>query len=299
MLTKKSRKLLRRAAASLAALALAAGMAPAAALAENAAEQPEIRARVKAIIEVDGLQFKDLNSNGVLDKYEDWRLDADTRTADLLSQMTVREKISQMQHPTFVPKADGSVPSYLKKWSVDEDIGFVLVRELKDVETSAKTMNQVQEWAESSRLGVPIVVSMDSVHGASYVTGATVTPHNLGLAATRDKELVAALADVARQEHLAIGARMTLSPEADIASEPRWGRVMETFGEDSDLVTEMITAQIIAFQNGSDGLNEDSIMACIKHFPGAGPQMDGVDMAPIISSEETLEIHLKPYYAAI
>lgn len=252
-----------------------------------------------AILEVDGLKFKDHNKNGSLDVYEDWRVDSETRVQDLISQMTVREKIAQMQHPTFVPKAGGKVPSYLEKWSTDENIGLVLVRELDSVENAAKTMNQVQEWAEASRLGVPIVVSMDSVHGTSYVYGATVTPHNLGLAATRNEELVSKLADIARQEHIAIGTRMTLSPEADIGTEPRWGRVMETFGEDADLVTKMIRAQIVGFQNGDEGLNEDSIMACIIHFPGSGPQMDGIDMAPIVSDEETLQYHLKPYYAAL
>ena len=110
-------------------------------------------------------------------------------------------------------------------------------------------------------------------------------PHNLALAATRDEELVTKLAEIAREEHLAVCMRMTLSPEADIAAEPRWVRVMETFGEDPDLVTQMVTAQVVAFQNGADGLNEGSIVACMKHFPGAGPQMDGKDTSPIVSSE--------------
>ena len=74
---------------------------------------------------------------------------------------------------------------------------------------------------------------------------------------------------------------------------------METFGEDPELVTQMVTAQVIAYQNGTDGLNEDGIIACMKHFPGAGPQMDGLDQAPIVSTEESLQIHLMPYYAAI
>ena len=278
---------------------------------EATEEQHELVAACKEIIEVDGLKFKDMNANGQLDVYEDWREDAETRTADLISQMTIREKVSQMQHPTFVPKGDGSTPNYLSKWSKDEDIGFILVRELTDLkdddgniiatapEVAVANLNQVQAWGEESRLGIPIIISMDSVHGTSYVEGATVTPHNLGLAATRDKELVAQLADIARQEHIAVGARMTLSPEADIATEPRWGRVMETFGEDPDFVTEMTVAQVIGFQAGSEGLNEDSIIACMKHFPGAGPQMEGVDMAPIISTEESLQEHLKPYIAAI
>lgn len=296
MLIKKH--ILRCGAALTAAVAMCGTMAVPAAFAEDY-EQPTLNPHVKNIIEQDGYQFIDLNGNGMLDKYEDWRLDAETRADDLVSQMTVREKIAQMQHPTFLPRSDGKIPSYLEKWCNTEGIGMLLIRELNSVEAAATTMNTIQEYAESSRLGVPVLVSMDSVHGLSYVTGATVTPHNLALAATRDEELVIKLAEVARDEHIAIGVRMTLSPEADIASEPRWGRVMETFGEDPELVTQMVTAQVVAFQNGTEGLNTDSIVACMKHFPGAGPQMDGKDTSPIISSEETLQTHLKPYYAAL
>lgn len=261
--------------------------------------QPTLNPHSKSVLEVDGYQFIDLNGNGELDVYEDWRQDAETRAADLVSQMTVREKIAQMQHPTYLPRADGKIAPYLKEYCSEYGIGMLLIRELNSVEAAATTMNTIQEYAESSRLGVPVLVSMDSVHGLSYVSGATVTPHNLALAATRDEALVTKLAEIARDEHLAVGVRMTLSPEADIASEPRWGRVMETFGEDPDLVTKMVTAQVVAFQNGRDGLNTGSIVACMKHFPGAGPQMEGKDTSPIISSEETLQIHLKPYYAAL
>lgn len=261
--------------------------------------QPTLKPHSKSVLEVDGYQFIDLNGNGELDVYEDWRQDAETRAADLVSQMTVREKIAQMQHPTYLPRADGKIAPYLKDYCSEYGIGMLLIRELNSVEAAATTMNTIQEYAESSRLGVPVLVSMDSVHGLSYVSGATVTPHNLALAATRDEALVTKLAEIARDEHLAVGVRMTLSPEADIASEPRWGRVMETFGEDPDLVTQMVTAQVVAFQNGRDGLNTGSIVACMKHFPGAGPQMEGKDTSPIISSEETLQIHLKPYYAAL
>ena len=290
---------MKRGAALLTALALAGGLATGAGAEEAKKEQPVLNPRVKQILEADGYQFIDLNGNGALDAYEDWRLDADTRAADLVSQMTVREKIAQMQHPTYLPRSDGKIAPYLKKYCADYGIGMLLIRELNSVQTAAETMNTVQEYAEGSRLGVPVLVSMDSVHGLSYVSGATVTGHNLALAATRDEALVTRLAEIARDEHIAIGVRMTLSPESDIASEPRWGRVMETFGEDPDLVTQMVRAQIVAFQNGEDGLNPQGIVACIKHFPGAGPQMDGKDTSPIVSDEETLQIHLKPYYAAI
>lgn len=292
-------KLFKRGVALLGALVLASGLMPRAMAEDGQPEQPALNPRVKTVIEADGYQFIDLNGNGSLDVYEDWRLDADTRAADLVSQMTVREKIAQMQHPTYLPRSDGKIAPYLEKYCTDYGIGMLLIRELNSVEAAAETMNTVQEYAEASRLGVPVLVSMDSVHGLSYVSGATVTGHNLALAATRDEELVTKLAEIARDEHIAIGVRMTLSPESDIASEPRWGRVMETFGEAPDLVTQMVRAQIVAFQNGEDGLNPEGIVACIKHFPGAGPQMDGKDTSPIVSDEETLQIHLKPYYAAI
>lgn len=289
---------IKRGTAILSAALLCGSLAIPGARAE-AMEQPVLNPHVKSIIEVDGYQFIDLNANGALDVYEDWRETSENRAADLVGQMTVREKIAQMQHPTFLPREDGKIPSYLQKWCEREGIGMLLIRELNSVEAAANSMNIIQEYAEGSRLGVPVLVSMDSVHGLSYVTGATVTGHNLGLAATRDKELVTKLAEMARDEHIAIGVRMTLSPEADIASEPRWGRVMETFGEDPDLVTQMTVAQVIAFQNGTEGLNDGSIVACMKHFPGAGPQMEGKDTSPIISSEESLQEHLKPYVAAI
>ena len=264
------------------------------------ASQPvRVEATVKPLIEMDGQLFKDLNANGELDPYEDWRLSAEERVADLLQQMTLHEKIAQMQHPTFIPRPDGSAPAFLETWTSEINVGYVLVRDLPSGKAAAKTMNLIQSWSEASRLGIPIIVSMDSVHGTSYVGGALIHPHNLGLAATRDKDLVRRLTEATRDEHLAIGVRMTLSPVADIATEPRWGRVMETFGEDPDLVSEMVETQVLAFQDGY-GLNGNSVMTTVKHFPGSGPQMDGIDMAPIVASLEAFnEHHLKPFIAAI
>lgn len=249
-------------------------------------------------MEVDGYQFIDLNSNGELDVYEDWRQDADTRAADLVSQMTVREKISQMQHPTFLPRADGEIPSYLQEWCNEEGIGMLLIRELNSVEAAANTMNIIQEYAEGSRLGVPVLVSMDSVHGLSYVSGSTVTPHNLALAATRDEELVTKLAEIAREEHLAVGVRMALSPDADLITDPRWGRNQECYSEDTDVVQSLIVAAVQALQGGSE-LTEDSVIATVKHFPGSGGQTDGVDGTPLTIQEDSIDLHLAGFRAAI
>ena len=296
MLTKK---LWRRGLSLAAAVALTGSLAVGPAFAqEERYQQPTLNPRVKSIMEVDGYQFIDLNSNGELDVYEDWRQDADTRAADLVSQMTVREKISQMQHPTFLPRVDGEIPSYLQEWCNEEGIGMLLIRELNSVEAAANTMNIIQEYAEGSRLGVPVLVSMDSVHGLSYVSGSTVTPHNLALAATRDEELVTKLAEIAREEHLAVGVRMALSPDADLITDPRWGRNQECYSEDADVVQSLIVAAVQALQGGSE-LTEDSVIATVKHFPGSGGQTDGVDGTPLTIQEDSIDLHLAGFRAAI
>jgi len=277
---------------------VAVGVGLAAGDASSDYEQPVVASRQNELLRQDGLEFRDLNANGVLDPYEDWRLSVDERVQDLMARMTVEEKIAQMQHPTFIPKPNGSPPPFLEDWMKDKAIGFILVRDLPSGRAAAACMNQLQEWCELSRLGIPVIVSMDSVHGLSYVYGGIVYPHNLGLAATRDVDLVQRLAEAARDESLAIGVRMTLSPNADVATEPRWGRVMECPGEDADLAAQMVATIVQAYQNGT-ALNPGSVLCCVKHFPGAGPQFDGVDMAPIVSSDETLAYHLRPFQAAI
>ena len=143
MLTKQ---LFRRGLSLLTALTVAGSLMIPGAVAEveQSYVQPELNPRVKSIIEADGYQFIDLNGNGSLDVYEDWRLDADTRAADLVGQMTVREKIAQMQHPTYLPRSDGKIAPYLEKYCSDYGIGMLLIRELNSVQTAAETMNAVQ-----------------------------------------------------------------------------------------------------------------------------------------------------------
>ncbi len=266
--------------------------------ADDAIDAPDVAVQTKTILDVDGLSFRDLNGNGALDPYEDWRNTTEIRVLDLLGQMTLREKVAQMQHPTFIPAADGSPPPFLEDWMTEKSIGFILVRDLPSGRAAAECSNQLQAWSEASRLGIPVVISMDSVHGLSYVNGGIVYPHILGLTAAGDIDLIQRLAEASREEHLAVGVRMTLSPNADLATEPRWGRVMECAGEDADAAAEMVTAIVTSYQNGTS-VNDESVMCCIKHFPGAGPELEGVDMAPIVSSEEMLEYHLKPFVAAI
>ena len=132
-------------------------------------EQVRVESRHKPILTVDGLQFRDLNANGVLDPYEDWRLSPEERTKDLLSQMTLAEKLAQMHHPTFIPNKDGTPPKFLESWVRDKALGFILVRDLPSARAAAECMNQLQEWSEQSRLGIPIVISAPSSQPAQAI----------------------------------------------------------------------------------------------------------------------------------
>ena len=129
------------------------------------------------ILEVDGLKFKDLNKNGTLDAYEDWRLSPAERAEDLVSKMEYEEKAAQMLHITLY--------SPRETWFSNENVGFALAYDYlsESPVDAANKVNQLQKWSESSRWGIPLIISMDSVMGASWVKGATLYPDQIGLAA--------------------------------------------------------------------------------------------------------------------
>lgn len=243
------------------------------ALAEEAPVQPELVARVKNIIEVDGYQFKDLNDNGALDPYEDWRLTPEERAEDLLSQMDATQKASQMVHLTLVSKKDS--------WFNENNVGFALVYEyiFDSATEAAKRTNEIQELSESAPLGIPVIFSMDTEAGAAFVKDATFLPDEINQGAVNDPELVTRLNQALKEELMAVGVRMALSPDADLITDPRWGRNQECYSEDTDVVQSLIVAAVQALQGGSE-LTEDSVIATVKHFPGSGGQTDGVDGTP-------------------
>ncbi len=254
--------------------------------------QPTLGCVNVALLEADGFQFKDLNKNGTLDPYEDWRLTPEERAGDLLSRMTAEEKAAQMIHITlFRPQ---------ETWFSEYNLGFALAYQqlMEGPRAAAEWVNTLQEWSERSRLGIPIIISMDSVHGMSWVRGATLFPDQVGLAATGNIELVERLASMQRTEMLAVGVRMSLSPIADLSTDPRWGRNQETFGDDVELASAMVKAAVHGLQNGSE-LSATSVLACVKHFPGAGPQLNGADGKPLVFDAETLGLHLRPFVTAI
>ena len=296
----------------MASLALAAvlGMGVMPVHAEETPVQPELKARVKEIIEADGYQFKDLNDNGVLDAYEDWRLSPQERAENLLSLMTVEQKAAQMVHLTLVTQKDS--------WFNKNNVGFALVYEYifepeeeEDEEESDETQtpissarnaamrtNEIQELSESSELGIPVIFAMDTEAGAAFVKDATYLPDEINQGAAGDVELVTRLNEVLKEELMAVGVRMALSPDADLITDPRWGRNQECYSEDVETVETMIAAAVKALQ-GENGLDENSVMATVKHFPGAGAQTNGVDGSPLTISEDSIDLHLAGFKAAI
>lgn len=288
------------------------------AFAEEAPVQPVLVSRTKNIIEADGYQFKDLNDNGELDPYEDWRLSPEDRADNLLSLMSVEQRATQMAHLTLV--------SSKETWFADSNVGFALVYELvfeaeeddeddwddeeeeeedagekvplTNTRYAAKTLNEIQEWSESSELGIPVIFSMDTEAGAAFLKDATFLPDEINQGAANDAELVSKLNQVLKEELMAVGVRMALSPDADLITDPRWGRNQECYSEDTEVVENLIVAAIEALQGGSE-LNADSVIATVKHFPGSGAQENGVDGSALTISEDTLEMHLAGFKAAI
>nr|MBR4280954.1 glycoside hydrolase family 3 protein [Clostridia bacterium] len=263
-----------------------------AAVAENEYVQPALGARVKEIIEVDGYQFKDLNANGELDPYEDWRLSAEERADDLLSKMDASQKAAQMIHLTLTSKRDS--------WYSSDNVGFALVYEyiFDEASEAARRTNEIQELSESSALGIPIIFSMDTEIGAAFVKSATFLPDEINQGAANDAELVYQLNDLLREELLAVGVRMALSPDADLITDPRWGRNQECYSEDTEVVQTLIVAAVEALQVGNT-LGNESVIACVKHFPGSGAQTDGVDGTPLTIQADSIELHLAGFKAAI
>lgn len=241
---------------------------------------------------MDGCQFKDLNDNGALDPYEDWRLTPEERAEDLLSQMDATQKASQMVHLTLVSKKDS--------WFNENNVGFALVYEyiFDSATEAAKRTNEIQELSESAPLGIPVIFSMDTEAGAAFVKDATFLPDEINQGAVNDPELVTRLNQVLKEELMAVGVRMALSPDADLITDPRWGRNQECYSEDTDVVQSLIVAAVQALQGGSE-LTEDSVIATVKHFPGSGGQTDGVDGTPLTIQEDSIDLHLAGFRAAI
>jgi beta-glucosidase len=239
------------------------------------------------------------------------------RVADLLPRMTVAEKAGLLFHAMIDIGDDGRLADVDPTEGLLSASDMVLHRSMNHfnlVGTAspgelARWHNRLQELAGATRLGIPVTLSTDPRHGSSSQPLTSLLagpfshwPEPLGLAATRDARLVERFAEVARQEYRAVGIRLALHPQLDLATEPRWPRIVGTFGEDTGLVAELGRAYVRGFQGRR--LGPHSVATMVKHFPGGGPQKDGEDPHFPYGREQVypgnrFAEHLAPFLAAI
>src|SRR5690606_38968304 len=200
--------------------------------------QPLLEARAKPLVQVGGLRFRDLNANGRLDPYEDWRLSDRARAEDLAARMSVAEKVGTLMHSTLPGLGGelGAEQSYdleaLAALLDGKHVTSFITRLPSAPAELAEQNNRVQELAERGRLGIPVTISTDPRNHFPYVLGASSSatgntrwPELLGFAALGDAELVRRFGEIARREYRALGIHMALSPQLALATEPRWARV--------------------------------------------------------------------------
>lgn len=318
------------------------------AAAQGAGTQVPVRARAKRTLAVGGQLFKDLNANGRLDPYEDWRLPVRTRVTDLLGRMTLEEKAGMLLINTLNAEAGGRLSDRGAEMIQSERMTRFVFRNtvtpIPDAPApapaavvagvsgggrggagrgggmggaqvtayeAAQFTNLVQELAEGTRLGIPVVFKSnarnhyerDARWGISVAAGAfSEWPKEPGLAATRDTALIAEFGRIMAREWTAIGLRGMYGYMADLSTEPRWHRVHETFTEDADLASTIIGTLVRNIQGPR--LGPGSVALTLKHFPGHGPQANGADSHYDFGKSQsipsgTLAYQLKPFRAAI
>ena len=267
---------------------------------------------VKIILK-EGLPFKDLNKNGVVDIYEDWRVNVNERAKDLASKMSIDQIAGLMLYSghqaipmppagmfkaTYDGKAfaeSGAKPSDLsdqqKIFLTTDNLRHVLVTSVANPIVAATWNNNVQQLVEAIGMGIPANNSSDPRNGANkeaeYNAGSggaiSQWPEELGLAATFDPSITRKFGSIASKEYRALGIATALSPQIDLATEPRWNRFVGTFGEDPNLATDMARAYVDGFQtspqaiNAYNGWGNYSVNAMVKHWPSGGPEEGGRD----------------------
>ena len=260
--------------------------------------------------------FRDLNKNGRLDVYEDPRQPIEARVEDLLGQMTLEEKAGTLFINGSVINEDSSIeektgaPGFggvAAKQITDQKMNHFNLWQVPGAQVVAAWHNKLQRFAEGTRLGIPVTIASDPRNHFTrniFSMAANEFPQwceTLGFAALDDAGLLQKFADIARQEYLAVGIRVALHPQIDLATEPRWPRISGTFGEDAHLTARLVKAYIAGFQGTT--LGADSVACMTKHFPGGGPQNEGLDphfefQKGQIYPGKNFDYHLIPFEAA-
>jgi len=279
--------------------------------------QPTLGSHSVPIITLRGLRFRDLDRNGRLDAYEDWRLSPEARVDDLLKRLTLREKAGTMMHGSL-PGLGSALGASAQGYDIDASRALIndlavtsfITRLAIPPAELARQNNVVQDIAERGRLGIPLTISTDPRNHFQYVAGASVVgngfsqwPELLGFAALRDPALVRRFADIARGEYRAVGIQEALSPQADLATEPRWSRMTGTFGSNPAIAKQLVQAYVAGFQGGAQGLAKNGVMTVVKHWVGYGAEPEGWDghnrygrIARI--GNKALATHIEPFQGA-
>ncbi|MBO9623781.1 MAG: glycoside hydrolase family 3 C-terminal domain-containing protein [Sphingomonas sp.] len=254
--------------------------------------------------------------------YKDASQPVEARVEDLLKRMTLEEKVQQMVaiwlHKDQIQTPEGdfdpvaaskNFPNGLGQISRPYDrraitqgpaAGAAAGTINRSPEDTARYVNAAQKWAvEKTRLGIPMIMHEEALHG--YVApGRTSFPQAIGLASTWDPKLVERVFSVAAREMRAVGANLALAPVVDVARDPRWGRIEETYGEDPHLVGEMGLAAIRGFQGTTLPLGKDKVWVTLKHMTGHGQPESGTNIGPAVVSERTLrEVFFPPFERAV
>ncbi|KJL19448.1 Periplasmic beta-glucosidase precursor [Microbacterium azadirachtae] len=265
----------------------------------------------------EGVRFRDLNGNGVMDPYEDPRLSAEERVEDLLGRLSIEEKVGLLFHTVIEIGDEGELreePGAISKSPTSvvvlgKHLTHFNVHGMRTAREGARWNNRLQALAARSPHGIPVTISTDPRHafvensGVAFAAGPfSQWPEPLGLAALDDVDLVRRFAEIAGREYRAVGIRMALHPQVDLPTEARWGRQAQTFGYDAERVAEMTGAYLEGFQ--WERLGPDSVACITKHFPGGGPQLDGEDAHFPYGREQVypggrFEEHLRPFVEAI
>ena len=264
-------------------------------------------------------EYRDLNGNGHVDLYEDHNVSSSERAEDLLSKMTLEEKAGQMFHPP-ISLQGGLISKIMNLASgrADSTESLILEKHISHFNLYgspnplelAEKLNFLQRVSEKTRLGIPLTISSDPIHevprgggiAAFSLKGFSKWPSQLGFASIRDPKIIKEFSEIASKEYLAVGIRTALHPMSDLATDPRWARNFGTFGSNADLSSDLTKAYMEGFQGNI--INNESVLTMVKHFPGGGPQEDGLD--PHLYSGrnqvypgDNFDYHLKPFKAAI
>jgi beta-glucosidase len=222
----------------------------------------------------------------------------------LLSQMTLKEKVGQMTQLDILMVSDGHNqenrinPEKLKKAIAEYGVGSLLnvYDEALPLEQWHAVQTQIQAEAAKSRLKIPVLYGIDTIHGANYIQGATLFPQPIGMAATWDPELFLRTEQIAAAETRASGIPWTFSPILDIGRQPLWSRFYETYGEDVYLAKVMAVAAVRGYE-GDDPDSPTQVSACLKHYVGYSFPRSGHDRTPALIPEITLREYFLPTFA--